>query len=114
MPGTSASPSSPPGGPVFIPNATTTGGVPQAPSTSSGPFNPNMAQGLMPPGSSASPFNMTPSNSSSNAGSTGSMFTSLYSLTVPMLMPATDNALYFKETHVEDFLDSLENHADNA
>jgi hypothetical protein len=112
MSGTAASPSPPPGGPAFVPNATTTGG---APSTSGGPFNPNMAQGPTPPGSSASPPNMTPSNSSSsNAGSTGSMFTSLHSLAVPMPTPGTDNAPYFKGTRVEDFLDSLENHADNA
>ena len=115
MLGTSASLSPPPGGPVFIPNAMTTGGVPQAPLTSSGPFNPNMAQGPTPPGSSASPFNMTLLNSSSsNAGFTGSMFTSLHSLAVPMPMPGTDNAPYFKGTRVEDFLDSLKNHADNA
>jgi hypothetical protein len=114
MLGTSASLSPSPGGPAFIPNATTTGDVPQAPSTSSGPFNPNMAQGPTPPGLSASPPNMTPLNSSSNAGSTGSMFTSLHLLTVPILTPGTDNALYFKGTCVEGFLDSLENHADNA
>ncbi|KAF8231480.1 hypothetical protein L208DRAFT_1276882 [Tricholoma matsutake] len=42
------------------------------------------------------------------------MFTSLYSLAVPMPTPCTDNMPYFKGTHIEDFLDALENHADNA
>ena len=105
-------PNPPPGGPVFVPNATSTGSTP---STSSGPFNSNMAQGPMPPGSSTSPPNMTLLNSSSsNAGSTGLMFTSLHLLAVPMPTPGTDNAPYFKGTHIEGFLDVLKNHADNT
>jgi hypothetical protein len=81
-------------GPAFMPDAETTGGAP-------GPTPP--------------PSNMTLSDSTpSNMGSTGSMFTSLHSLAVPMPTPGTDNTPYFKGTRVEDFLDALENHADNA
>jgi hypothetical protein len=38
----------------------------------------------------------------------------MHTLTVPMPTLNTDNAPYFKGTRVDDLLDTLKNHADNA
>ena len=79
------------------------------PATSSGNA-PGVSQHPTPPESAGVPM----STSVSNASTTGSLFTNLHSLAVPMPTPNTDNAPYFRGVRVEDFLDSLENHADNA
>ena len=79
----------------------------QATSSTQGP---GVSQHPTPPASGGVPM----STSVSNASTTGSVFTNLHSLAVPMPTPNTDNAPYFRGTRVEDFLDALENHADNA
>jgi hypothetical protein len=80
-------------------------GVAMAPHIGAGGSNPTL------PASSITP---SVSGSSAAASSTGSLFTLMHTLTVPMPTPNTDNAPYFKGTCVDDFLDALENHADNT
>ena len=69
-----------------------------------------VSQHLTPPESAGVPM----LTSVSNASTTGSLFMNLHSLVVPMLTPNTDNVPYFRGTWIKDFLDALENHADNA
>lgn len=57
---------------------------------------------------------MSVMTSTSTSSTFNSTYTSFHSLLVPMPTPGTKHAPCFKGRRVEDFLDALENHADNA